>query len=157
MDPEKYQRLIGRLLYIFASFRPWRAAERLERYLMDVLQRGAVLLETVDKTPASGLRSLTSEPLDTPEAEIFFEEAIQDLICILCEHDGGLPPSALQFASAVIAKLTSVESQSNFRGHVLFQWFFEEFLSSAISCPEVSVFVRESTPAANVFRMRICF
>jgi hypothetical protein len=140
LDPEKYQKLIDRVLYIFASFRPWRAAERLERYLMDVLQRGAVLLETVDKTPSSSFRSLTSEPLDTPEAEIFFEDAIQELICILCEHDGGLPPAALQFASAIIGKLPSEETQSNFRGRVLFQWFFGNFLFSAISCPEVSLF-----------------
>jgi hypothetical protein len=140
LDPEKYQKLIDRVLYIFASFRPWRAAERLERYLMDVLQRGAVLLETVDKTPSSSFRSLTSEPLDTPEAELFFEDAIQELICILCEHDGGLPPAALQFASAIIGKLPSEETQSNFRGRVLFQWFFGNFLFSAISCPEVSLF-----------------
>jgi hypothetical protein len=144
LEPEKYHKLIGRILYIFASFRPWRAAERLERYLMDILQRGAVLLESVDKTPASSFRSLTAEPLDTPEVEEFFENAIQELICILCEHDGGLPSAALQLARAILGKLPSIESQSSFRGHVLFHWFFEEFLASAISCPEVRGFQPKS-------------
>ena len=134
---QKYHKLIGRILYIFASFRPWRAAQRIERYLMDVLQRGAVLLEAVDKTPASSFRGLTSEPLDTPEAEAFFENAVQDLIAILSQHDGGFPPAALQFASAVIGKLPTEQSQSDFRGHVLGQWFFFDFLASAISYPEV--------------------
>jgi hypothetical protein len=157
LDPEKYQKLIGRILYIFASFRPWRATEKLERYLMDVLQNGAVLFGTVDKTPASSFRSLNPELLDTPEAEQFFEKAIQDLILILCEHDGGLPPAALQFASAVVGKLLTVESQSSFRGHVLFQWFFEEFLYSAISWPEVSGFVPKPISAANPLRTKTCF
>ena len=111
---------------------------------MDILQRGAVLLESVDKTPASSFRSLTAEPLDTPEVEEFFENAIQELICILCEHDGGLPSAALQLARAILGKLPSIESQSSFRGHVLFHWFFEEFLASAISCPEVRGFQPKS-------------
>ena len=156
-EPEKYQKLIGRILYTFASFRPWRAAERLERYLMDLLQRGAVLLETVDKTPASSFRSLVAEPLDTPEVEDFFENAIQELICILCEHDGGLPSAALQLVSAILGKLPSIEIQSNFRYHVLFEWFFGEFLTPAISCPEVSCFLPKIRSAANFSRTKICF
>ncbi len=134
----KYHKLIGRILYMFASFHPWRAAQRIERYLMDVLQRGAVLLEAVDRTPASSFRGLTSDPLDTPEAEAFFEDAVQDLVAILSQHDGGIPPAALQFASVVIGKLPTEQSQSDFRGHVLGQWFMLDFLASAISYPEVS-------------------
>jgi hypothetical protein len=137
LDSERYHKLVGQIFYIFASFRPWRAAERLERLLMDVLQRGAVLLEAVDKTPASSFRSLTSDPLDTPEADAFFEDAIQDMIAILSQHDGGLPSAASQFASAVVGKLPE-EHQPHFRGHVLFEWFFDRFLATAISYPEVS-------------------
>lgn len=155
-DSERYHKLIGRIFYIFASFQPWRAADRLERHLMDVLQRGAVLIEAVDKTPASSFRSLSAEPLDTPEAEAFFEDAIQEMILILSQHDGGLPSAASQFASAVVGKLPE-EYQPHFRGHVLFEWFFDKFLATAISYPEVSDSAPKLTFLADITRMRTCF
>ena len=137
---ERYPVLIDEVLTRFASLHQWRAKRRIELLLMDLLQRGAFLLQRLE-TPygAEDVESGLRDPLRTPEAEKFFEDAIREIFVILDDQDGGLPFGALDFGSAVIGKMSSVDDQSRFRGYLFFRWFFCEFLRVAVIYPEVSI------------------
>ena len=119
----------------FTNLGGWRARERLELFLMDVLQRGSFLL--VDPSGDSrSLRSYTSDNLDTDQARGFFDEAVRDLFRILYLLGGGFPRGLLDLAKATIGRFESIEEQSAFRG-VVFDWYLKEFLQLAITYPEV--------------------
>jgi hypothetical protein len=136
---EDYQPLFNEVFKAFSALHEWRAKQRLELFLMDLLQRSAFLL----RTPQDSNNSPDSErnfldPLSTQEAENFLDEAVYDLFEILNDQDGGLPYGALHFGSAVLGKL-DVKRQSSFRGYFFFQWFFCEFLRKTMIHPEVSL------------------
>jgi hypothetical protein len=135
---QAYHWLLNETLNAFASVHAWRAKPRIELFLMNLLQTGAFLLEPVEDNLASNdFRFPVSDPLRTAEAEEFFDKAVQELFAILHDGDGGLPFGALHFGSAVLGKLGRAESQSSFRGFLLYSWYFCEFLFSALTMPEV--------------------
>jgi hypothetical protein len=134
---EYYQPLFNEVFKAFSTLHEWRAKQRLELFLMDLLQRSAFLLKTTeDSNHSPELEHNILDPLGTNDAENFLDEAVHDLFEILNDQDGGLPYGALHFGSAVLGKLDS-NRQSSFRGH-FFQWFFCEFLRKTMIHPEVS-------------------
>ena len=135
---ERYMSFINDILGAFALLSSWGAKQKVELYLMDVLQRGAFLVDQVQKSPASGResRGLVWNALETDEARQFFEEAVINLFRILDDRENGIPDGALQLCCAIIAKLPTVEQQSTFRGHFLFNWTMS-FLQRALCFPEV--------------------
>lgn len=146
--------MIGQLLGAFANMYEWQMKPRLELYLTGVLSRGAFLLDVVEN-PASTLQSDLSlfDPFGTPEAQDFFQVAVQELFDILA-CDGGLPPGALALGRAIIGKLPTVELQSQFRGYFFFQWFLRDFLRVAIASPEVSALLSEAVLLLTVKRTK---
>jgi hypothetical protein len=139
---EDYQPLFNEVFKAFSALHEWRAKQRLELFLMDLLQRSAFLLKaTEDSDNSPDLERNFLNPLSTKEAENFFDEAVHDLFEILNDQDGGLPYGALHFGSAVLGKL-DISRQSSFRGCFFFQWFFCEFLRKTVVHPEVSLVKR---------------
>ncbi|EXJ91822.1 hypothetical protein A1O3_00372 [Capronia epimyces CBS 606.96] len=128
--------LMGQVLSMFASLYEWQIKDRLELFLMSVLQRGAFLIDIVENSaagPPSNLGILNT--FNTPQAHEFFDESVRELFEILsCE--GGMPIGALHLGRAIIGKLPTVELQSQFRGHLFFQWFLKHFLRITIGYPE---------------------
>lgn len=133
-----YQPIIHQALNAFAGMCTWRAKPKVELFLMDLLQRGAFLLETSEEPFAqSGTIAERLDTFRTDAAQEFFDSAVQDLFEILDDVDGGLPSGALQFGLAILGKLDDPGKQSRFRGLMFFQWFLCDFLSSCIVYPEV--------------------
>jgi hypothetical protein len=139
VSEDDYQPLFNEIFTAFANLHEWRAKQRLELFLMDLLQRGAFLLKsTEDSNNSSDLERTFLDPPSTQVAESFLNDAVHDLYEILNDQDGGLPYGALHFGSAVLGKL-DIDHQSSFRGHFFFQWFFCEFLQKTMIHPEVSL------------------
>lgn len=129
-----FHALVLNLFNCFASLYEWRARDSVEMFLMDVLQRGAFLL---DQPPGPSARGQPRyDQLRTPQAQEFFNTAARDLFATLADNDGAFPKGALQFASAVLHKLPPYQ-QSHFRGIFFWQWFLEHFLEYTINYPEV--------------------
>jgi chromatin assembly factor 1 subunit A len=136
---DNYEPLFNEVFTTFAALHEWRAKQRLELFLMDLLQRGAFLLRsTEDSNNSPELEHAFLDPLSTKEAESFINDAVRDLFEILNDQDGGLPYGALHFGSAVLGKL-DVKHHGSFRGHFFFQWFFCEFLRETMIHPEASL------------------
>ena len=135
---QSYHYLLIEILNAFASLHEWRAKPRIDLFLMNLLQTGAFLLEPVeDDLTSKEFPFPVSDPLRTQEAEDFFDNAVQELLVILNDGDGGLPFGALHFGSAVLGKLGHAEKQSSFRGFLFYSWYFRVFLFSALTIPEV--------------------
>lgn len=132
---EDYQPLFNEVFKAFSTLHEWRAKQRLELFLMDLLQRSAFLHKTTEDSNKSP--HLEGNFL-TKQAENFLDQAVHDLFEILNDQDGGLPYGALHFGSAVLGKL-DVSRQSSFRGCFFFHWFFCEFLQKTMVHPEVSL------------------
>jgi chromatin assembly factor 1 subunit A len=136
---DDYQPLFNEIFPAFAALHEWRAKQRLELFLMDLLQRGTFLLKsTEDSSNSPDLDHTILNPFRTKDAENFLNDAVYDLYEILDDQDGGLPYGALHFGSAVLGKL-DIDHQSSFRGHFFFHWFFCEFLRKTMIHPEVSL------------------
>jgi hypothetical protein len=139
ISEEDYQPLFNEVFKAFSTLHEWRAKQRLELFLMDLLQRSAFLHKTTeDSYKPPDLEGNFLDPLGTEQAEKFLDEAVHDLYEILNDQDGGLPYGALHFGSAVLGKL-DVDRQSSFRGCFFFQWYFCEFLRTTMVHPEVSL------------------
>ena len=133
-----HQILVHHVLNAFAAIYQWRAMARVELFLMDLLQRGAFLLETKEDLVSQGGNGAGRlDSLNTDAAEDFFEEAVQNLFEILNDQDGGLPSGALEIGSAILGKLPNPDKQSRFRGLIFFEWFFCDYLPNVIVYPEV--------------------
>ena len=133
---ESFQGLLPQVLRGFAALYRWGVKERMELYLMDVLQKGAFLLDMVDdQNNNKAFSSLPYDPLGTAEATAFFDDAIVRLFEILSFHEGGFPKGALQIGRAIIGRLPP-PAQADFRGLFL-NWFLYEYLRIAIDYPEV--------------------
>lgn len=144
---QDYHYLLLEVLNAFASFYQWRAKQRIELFLMDLLQTGAFLLEPVEDSFASdNMPYPISDPLRTHEAEEFFENAVTRLFGIVNDSDGGIPHGALRFSAAVLGKLSRSEEQSAFRGFLLYSWYCSNFLYSALRMPEVSLLLPTKRP-----------
>lgn len=124
------------ILWEFAALDGWRAKVRLELFLMDVLQRGAFLLEPIGDYKKSNLDNYIANTLETQAAQEFFDEAVCELLEILYEEDGGFPAGVLQITRTILAKISDEALQSQIRGHVLGDWFLTHFLQTAIAFPE---------------------
>jgi len=132
---ESYSSLYWQVLEAFSTTHGWPAKTRIELFLMDVLQRGAFLLE--DDLSHSG--KLGYNPLNTDQAHEFFQSAVTDLYWILIESGTGCyPTGALSLARAILDRLSQDKHQRDFRGHFFGSWYLNHFLRAAIMYPEVS-------------------
>ena len=131
-----FDSIIKQVLSNFCTMQGWRAKDRLELFLMDVLQRGAFLLEPIGEYRSKAvLQTYISDTLDTEEAREFFDDAARQLFAILYNEDGGFPLGAMEFARALLAQLPE-DAQPSVRSFLAFDWFLYDFLRVAITYPE---------------------
>ncbi len=157
IDSEQgFQAIINQVLSTFADLYEWRIKERLELFLMSILQRGAFLLDMVENPVGSPHSEFGPfDPFSTQQAQEFFDGGIKELFEILA-CDGGIPEGSLRLGQAIIGKIPTVEGQSQFRGQFFFQWYMQEFLRIAITYPEVCS-IHANIARSNLARMRKCF
>ena len=122
----------------FVPLGRWPARERLHLFLMDILQRGAFLVESFDGNHSTAsLQSSLSDYIETDQSREFFEGAVAEFFRILLV-EGGLPAMALELAQAIVGKLATEHLQSDFRTIFFFDWFIDYFLRIVMHFPEVS-------------------
>ncbi|ETN44508.1 uncharacterized protein HMPREF1541_10178 [Cyphellophora europaea CBS 101466] len=126
----------SQILWEFSTLAGWRAKDRLELLLMDILQRGAFLLEPVGDYKKSSQSIHIRHTLDGEQARNFFDNAVRELLTVLLIEDGGFPEGVLRLARAILAKLPDEESQSQLRGYIFMEWFMHHFLENALTYPE---------------------
>ncbi|KPI36398.1 uncharacterized protein AB675_2944 [Cyphellophora attinorum] len=124
------------ILWEFAGLGIWRAKARLELFLMDILQRGAFLLEPVTDFKKGALDAYIADTLATDTAKEFFDQAVRELFSILADEDGGFPMGALQLVRTMLSKMPDERAQAEVRGWVISEWFLDVFLRTAITFPE---------------------
>lgn len=134
----KYLNFVGQVLSYWSTGSDWRARQKIELYLMDVLQKGAFLLENIESPVAHSLGVEPPDPLRTDAAEEFFESAVQSLFEVVDDLDAGLPSAALEFCNAVLNKLADAETRDRFLEFIFVQWFFSRYLYYALTFPEVT-------------------
>ncbi|KAK2784784.1 hypothetical protein FQN52_008869 [Onygenales sp. PD_12] len=127
---------VGHLLSAWATSSEWKAKQKFEIYLMDVLQKGSFLLEYPETPRRLGHDGELPDPLRTSVAEEFFHSAVRGLFELLDDSDGGFPTGALELGNAILAKLGMTESRKRALEYIFFQWFFCKFLHNALSFPE---------------------
>ncbi|RMD43679.1 hypothetical protein DV735_g1483, partial [Chaetothyriales sp. CBS 134920] len=128
--------IIKQVLSNFCTMQPWRARQRIELFLMDVLQRGAFLLEPVGEYRSKAvLQTHISDTLDTDGAREFFDDAARQLFAILRTEQGGYPTGAIDFCRALLAQLPE-QAHASLRSFLAFDWFLDEFLRITITYPE---------------------
>ncbi|RMZ79729.1 hypothetical protein DV738_g3266, partial [Chaetothyriales sp. CBS 135597] len=128
--------IIKQVLSNFCTMQPWRARQRIELFLMDVLQRGAFLLEPVGEYRSKAvLQTHISDTLDTDGAREFFDDAARQLFAILRSEHGGYPDGAIDFCRALLAQLPE-QAHASLRSFLAFDWFLDEFLRITITYPE---------------------
>lgn len=132
----RYYSLVGHILSSWAACSDWKARSKFELYLMDVLQKGAFLLEHIPSPLGLDFGAESPDPLRTEAAEEFFESAVQNLFEVLDDPDGGFPHGALEFGNAVLGKLALPEIRDRFLQYIFVQWFFSKFLHNALLYPE---------------------
>lgn len=135
----KYTNFVGQVLSYWSTTSDWQARQKIELYLMDVLQKGAFLLENIESP--IGAHSLGVEPPDplrTDAAEEFFDSAVQTLFEVLDDTDGGLPSAVLDLCNAVVNKLGDSETRDRFLEFIFVQWFFSRYLYYVLTFPEVT-------------------
>lgn len=130
---------VGHLLSAWSTSTEWKAKPKFEIYLMDVLQKGAFLLQHPEAPRRLGHDGELPDPLRTGVAEEFFQSAVRDLFEVLDDSDGGFPLGALEFGNAVLAKLGMTESRKRALEYIFFQWFFCKFMHNALLFPEVRI------------------
>ena len=130
------------VLNVWASMRDWPWKDRLELYLMDVLQEGASLLERTEETSPSSRPLLKPlAPKRTISADQFYDLAVLRLFEIL-DHDakaGGVPEGVVELANAILTKMEGLKKHRTAQTFIVSKWFFSTFLMNAIIYPEVSL------------------
>lgn len=148
--------IIFQVLSGFVPLGQWSARDRIHLFLMDVLQRGAFLVEPFDPNRStSSFQSSFSDHVETDQTREFFESAVTDLFQILF-WDGGIPTKALELAQAIEGKLEDPYFQSEFRTFFFFDWFLRYFLRITMNFPEVRCMHVRHEEATNHSRMRKC-
>jgi hypothetical protein len=133
-----YHQFISDLASTWTTNRDWSVKPRLELYLMDILEKGAFLLERIEDPFVGFNRSSTTiDPLSTEVAEEFFDRSVQDLFDVLDEPFGGLPIGALELCHSILHKLEDQETRDRFREHFFLHWYFSKYLWKALIYPEV--------------------
>ncbi|KAL4801602.1 hypothetical protein BDV18DRAFT_148948 [Aspergillus unguis] len=126
--------LIDHILTLWATGSDWKAKPKFELYLMDILQTGAFLLETLEAQSEYGMDSM--DHLRTDVAEEYFASTVDSLLELLDDSDAGLPRSVAQLSKAILQKLDRQDCRDRFLDFLFVQWYFAKFLFGSLTYPE---------------------
>lgn len=148
---EQFMRVV---LNAWSTLRDWPAKERLELYLVRVLQDGAYLLDRVDQqVPGAKRHSDTSGSKESLAPDEFFEISLKRLFETINGPPGaeGLPQGVLELGGAILRKLESPKKQRAASTFIISKWFFSSYLLNAIIYPEVSTVWEAICASAKAF------
>ncbi|KAF2716545.1 hypothetical protein K431DRAFT_289325 [Polychaeton citri CBS 116435] len=125
----------------WAVHSPWRGKERLEAWLVQLLQKGNFLLEQPAKQSFSmrinARRNGSVE--DHARVEAFYDDAVHSFFDLVASTDGNsvIPDSVLQLSHAICRALDGYPNHAAaFPSFVATRWLFSTFFFSALTQPE---------------------
>ncbi|KAL8871973.1 MAG: hypothetical protein Q9174_002315 [Haloplaca sp. 1 TL-2023] len=127
------------VLDAFSETAVWRLKPELERYVAEVLQKGAFLLDQVPKESTK-----FKEPLETRNAKAavatsnFFDKALKDLLWILLDSSGSemLPEGLLEFVHRTLRDIPNPDMRKRARNFIASKWYLASFVCQALTYPE---------------------
>ncbi|KAL8970901.1 MAG: hypothetical protein Q9183_001308 [Haloplaca sp. 2 TL-2023] len=130
---------ITTVLDAFSETANWRLKPELERYIAEVLQKGAFLL---DHSPKESTKF--KEPLETRNAKAavatsnFFDKALKDLLRILLDSPalGMLPEGLLELIHCILQDIPNPEMRNRARNFIASKWYLASFVCQALIYPE---------------------
>ena len=130
------------VLDAFSETAIWRLKPELERYIAEVLQKGAFLL---DQSPKESTKF--KEPLETRNARAavatsnFFDKALKDLLRILLDSSGFgmLPEGLLEFIHCILQGIPIPDIRNRARNFIASKWYLAALVCQALTYPEVSI------------------
>lgn len=152
------EKLVPAVLDIWAASSPWSGKERLELWLLQILQKGSFLLEQTQKQSfrvrIQGRQEL--RPFDDDRLEVFYVTAVDSLLRLLVDPAGAsvIPEGVLKLCSMICNRLRqSPRHQRFFPNFVITRWLFSTFLLDTVALPEVSKLVLSDCRLTNVCKM----
>ena len=125
----------------FANFQDWALKPKIEVYLLDILTKGAFLLEPAASHPVNFKEPLETHNARTAVAEAaFFDDVLLGLFDLLTESDlqRVVPTSALNFIHAVLRRVEDPKLRLRAQQFIVTRWYFATYISSIAVYPEVS-------------------
>ena len=125
----------------FVDCREWALKPRVQVYIMDLLSKGAFLLDGRLRSSAT-----FKEPEETQNAKIavaevdYFDKALFDLFDLLTVDgiERAVPQSALDFTRAILRRIEDPKLRLRAQQFIVIRWYFATFVSSVLTYPEVS-------------------
>ncbi|KAK0356753.1 hypothetical protein LTR59_000965 [Friedmanniomyces endolithicus] len=135
------EKLVPAVLDLWAVSTAWPGKQRLELWMLQVLQRGAFLLEQPSKQ--SFRMRIQARPAipaqEDVEAEVFYADAVSELLELLSDVSGAtvIPQPALDMCHAIWKKLSPGSGhQRGLSRFLLTRWLFSSFVLDAVVLPE---------------------
>ncbi|KAK0909533.1 hypothetical protein LTR02_004397 [Friedmanniomyces endolithicus] len=135
------EKLVPAVLDLWAMSTAWPGRQRLELWMLQVLQRGAFLLEQPSKH--SFRMRIQVRPAipaqDDLEIEAFYADAVNELLELLSDVSGAtvIPQPALDMCHAIWKKLSPGSGhQRGLSRFLLTRWLFSSFVLDAVVLPE---------------------
>ena len=128
----------------FARSQTWSLKLQLESFLVELIQDGAFVLDSVGNQPVD-----FTKPAELSNARVavatseFFEKAIKTLIDLITWNPPhmSIPNEVLDLIRNVLGKIQSPEKRTKARNFFVSRWYCASFLSNALIYPEVRVSV----------------
>ncbi|KAK0994544.1 hypothetical protein LTR91_007612 [Friedmanniomyces endolithicus] len=150
------EKLVPAVLDLWAVSTAWPGKQRLELWMLQVLQRGAFLLEQPSKQ--SFRMRIQARPAipaqEDVEAEVFYADAVSELLELLSDVSGAtvIPQPALDMCHAIWKKLSPGSGhQRGLSRFLLTRWLFSSFVLDAVVLPEVRDLARYEVRNATDF------
>ncbi|KAL8790139.1 MAG: hypothetical protein Q9195_006519 [Heterodermia aff. obscurata] len=110
--------------------------EKLEAYLLKVLQDGSSILE-----PPLTSYEFSKQPVESRNANvaIFFDRCSAELFALLAEEPSHIVPiDAIRFVQTILGKIEDPVVRTRAKKFIVSKWFFCTFISNLLMYPEVS-------------------
>lgn len=129
---------ISSVLDVWATMRDWTGRNRMEWYLMRLLEDGAFLLEQAEDQAGTRIHVEPRNAKDSIAADEFYDRAVNELYELVDDPEVGMiPDGLLELGNAILRKL---DAKRHHKTKFMFVsiWLFNVFISNAIYHPEVS-------------------
>ncbi|KAK0291837.1 hypothetical protein LTR91_008821 [Friedmanniomyces endolithicus] len=135
------EKLVPAVLDLWAASTTWPGRQRLELWMLQILQRGAFLLEQPSKQ--SFRMRIQVRPAipaqEDLEAEAFYADAVNELLELLSDFSGVtvIPQPAIDMCHEIWKKLSPGSGhQRGLSRFLLTRWLFSSFMLDAVVLPE---------------------
>ena len=140
-------RLILNVLDIWSSMHNWNSKASMELYLLELSQKGQILLDELEdnhaSTRGSGIKQSGFSSLgiasDSSNLENFYNWAVKRLFEVLDNDQDthGLPQGVLELGIMILRKLDSEKHRITAISFIVRRWYISNFVFNVIKHPEV--------------------